>query len=156
MQTQFKPPMTEAELVAWRAKRDAKRGQPVPFRPVATLSPLDGFVLTDGNEDPFELKVPTHDVLKTIDSAAALIAPHLTDGVLIALIERVLAAGRMELCGCLESMAADTVGHSAFERQFFVALRSFIQLRSFEKRAVVGTGLYPERCPSKPTKGGTK
>jgi len=91
---------------------------------------------------------PVLETARRIDAAAELIAPVLTDGVLLQLIKRTLAAGRLQVCGCLDATAADTVYTHAFEREFAAALRSYIIFRVDADQAVACVDCHRERCPN--------
>jgi hypothetical protein len=89
---------------------------------------------------------PVVAVTRRIDSAAELMAPILTDGLVLRLIERVLSAGRLEFCGSLEAMERDTEYIESWRRNFAAALRIFIQNQHYNSRANVCIGCYLERC----------
>lgn len=125
--------MTDPDIEQWRASRHTRKPRTVTK---AIYTPhADAHI----------------DTLRRIDAAAELIAPVLTDGTLLALVQRTLAAGRLELCGCLDAIAKDTVHTSAFERDFAYALRSYITVRTFQDQAAACIDCHRERC-----KGGAK
>ncbi len=129
--------MSELELAVWRANRlKAKSVTPKHNRQKAEAT-VAGFV---PHPDP------VIETIRRIDAAAELIAPVLTDGVLLSLIKRVLAAGRLEVCGCLEATAADTGYTHAFEREFAIALRSYITFRVLADQAAACIDCHRERC----------
>jgi hypothetical protein len=133
--------MSELELAVWRANRlKAKPITPKPKRQKAAIT------LYAPHPDP------VIDTVRRIDAAAELIAPVLTDGVLLTVIKRVLASGRLEVCGCLDAIAADTEFNSQAERHFAAALQSYITVRVHADQAVACIDCHRERCPN--VKGG--
>ncbi len=124
--------MSELELAVWRANRLKAKRQKADAAVAGFVPHPDQAI----------------DRIRRIDFAAELIAPVLTDGVLLSLIKRVLAAGRLEVCGCLDAIAADTEFNSHAERHFAAALRSYITVRVHADQAVACIDCHRERCPN--------
>lgn len=129
--------MSELELAVWRANRlKAKSVTPKPNRQKAEATVARFVPHPD----------PVIETIRRIDAAAELIAPVLTDGVLLSLIQRVLASGRLQICGCLNALVADTTYQSHVERHFAAALSGYITVRTVNDQAAACTDCYRERC----------
>lgn len=132
------------EIAAWRANRGAAKAKTKAASRKAKAAVVAPLYVSHPD--------PVLDTIRRIDAAAELIAPVLTDGVLLSLINRTLTAGRLELCGCLEAVVFNSRDYSAFDRQFANALREYIRLRGFDGRAEVCIDCHSDRC----NKGGAK
>jgi hypothetical protein len=135
------------DIETWRANRVTNRLKAKSVTPKPRRQKADP-VLPSYASHPD----PVIDTIRRVDAAAELIAPVLTDGVLLSVIKRVLAAGRLEVCGCLDAIAADTEFNSYAERHFAAALRSYITVRVHADQAVACIDCHRERCPN--VKGG--
>lgn len=137
--------MTEADLLAWRAARQGRPlvvATPPVAKPVKKPRPVATYA---GHADP------VIDRFRRIDAAAELIAPILTDGVLLRLIDRVLRAGRLELCNELPGVS-DTFT-PAFRRRFAAELSLYIHEMSWAGATEACINCHSDRCQNE---GGAK
>lgn len=89
---------------------------------------------------------PVIESIRAVDAALHLLAPHLTDGVVFEMIER-LSAMRPEVCGCLEAIEADTT-REPHERRLASDLRFYLVASSAFAQGNACIGCHAERCPT--------
>ena len=123
-------------------------GELPPKAPV--IPPMPGIEANRANRhksNPQRTKPdPVIQSIRAIDAALHLLAPHLTDGVVFEMIER-LSAMRPEVCGCLEAIEADTT-REPHERRLASDLLFYLVSSSAFAQGNACIGCHDERCPT--------
>lgn len=90
--------------------------------------------------------------IRAVDAALHLLAPHLTDGLVFEMVER-LSTMRPEVCGCLEAIEADA-NRAPYERQMASQLRLYMDAASAFAQGNACIACHSERCPTTMKIGG--
>ena len=89
---------------------------------------------------------PVIESIRAVDAALHLLAPHLTDGVVFEMVER-LATLRPEVCGCLEAIEYDP-DRQPHDKRLASELRLYLHASSAFAQGNACIGCHAERCPT--------
>jgi hypothetical protein len=112
---------TQKTLAAWRANRHKAKPQRTKPGPVI-------------------------ESIRAVDAALHLLTPHLTDGVVFEIVER-LSTMRPAMCQCLEAIEYD-LHRAPYERRLASELRLYLIASSAFAQGNACEDCYPERCPT--------
>jgi hypothetical protein len=113
--------------------------------PKLTPPPMPGIEANRHKAKPQRTKPdPVIESIRAVDAALHLLAPHLTDGVVFEIVER-LSTMRPEMCQCLEAIEYDS-DRQPHDKRFASELRLYLHASSAFAQGNACEDCYPERC----------